>query len=146
MKTFKEISNAFTQKTFKTTKITPAPEAVVTDPIALQTIKVYSKNNPEKVVTIIGNGNIDEDIRNITPADIIAGANYFLLLNEGIGNIDDIDHLGNRRVRSVGELLQNQFRIGLTRMERQIREKMSTVDADTATPQGLINIRPCTLR
>jgi DNA-directed RNA polymerase subunit beta len=68
--------------------------------------------------------------------------NYFFNLQEGIGSTDDIDHLGNRRIRSVGELLQNQFRIGLARMERVVRERMSIQDPDTVTPQQLINIRP----
>ena len=76
--------------------------------------------------------------------DIFATINYFFQLNYGIGNVDDIDHLGNRRIRSVGELLQNQFRIGFTRMERVVREKMTlqAQDVDTVTPQSLINIRP----
>ena len=68
--------------------------------------------------------------------------NYFFNLQEGIGNVDDIDHLGNRRIRSVGELLQNQYRIGLSRMERVVRERMSIQDMETVTPQQLINIRP----
>ena len=67
---------------------------------------------------------------------------YFFNLMEDIGNVDDIDHLGNRRIRSVGELLQNQFRIGLARMERVVRERMSIQDTETLTPQQLINIRP----
>ncbi len=74
--------------------------------------------------------------------DIIAVINYFLKLMQGEGQIDDIDHLGNRRLRSVGELLQNQFRIGLARMERVVRERMTIQDVDTITPQALINIRP----
>lgn len=119
----------------------PAPEAVVAEPIDVQMIKVYSPKNPENVVNIIGNGNI-EGVKNLTPADIIASMNYYLLLGEGIGNTDDIDHLGNRRIRSVGELLQNQFRIGLSRMERVVRERMSLQDITTITPQQLINIRP----
>src|SRR5699024_6777168 len=73
---------------------------------------------------------------------IIASMSYFLNLMEGIGKVDDIDHLGNRRIRSVGELLQNQFRIGLARMERVVRERMSIQDTETLTPQQLINIRP----
>ncbi len=76
--------------------------------------------------------------------DMIAGINYQFGLENGIGEEDDIDHLGNRRVRSVGELLQNQFRIGVSRMERVIRERMSVQDADATTPQSLINIRPVT--
>ena len=80
--------------------------------------------------------------RTITVNDIIASINYLLNLMDGVGTVDDIDHLGNRRVRSVGELLQNQFRIGLTRMERVVRERMTIQDVDIITPQALINIRP----
>jgi DNA-directed RNA polymerase subunit beta len=80
--------------------------------------------------------------RHIIPADIIASFSYILNLNEGVGNVDDIDHLGNRRIRSVGELLQNQFRIGLSRMERVVRERMTIQDMEAITPQALINIKP----
>lgn len=80
----------------------------------------------------------------LTIDDIYAATSYFLGLKYGIGTTDDIDHLGNRRVRAVGELLQNQFRIGLARMERVIRERMNIHDIDTVTPQTLINIRPVT--
>ncbi len=80
--------------------------------------------------------------RHIIPADIIASFSYILNLNETVGTVDDIDHLGNRRIRSVGELLQNQFRIGLSRMERVVRERMTIQDMDTITPQALINIKP----
>ena len=76
--------------------------------------------------------------------DIIAGINYEFGLMNNIGSVDDIDHLGNRRIRSVGELLQNQFRIGISRMERVIRERMTVQDVDATTPQSLINIRPVT--
>ncbi|MDO8550249.1 MAG: DNA-directed RNA polymerase subunit beta, partial [Ignavibacteria bacterium] len=87
--------------------------------------------------------NIDQLIpKNITVYDIIASINYIINLNYGIGVVDDIDHLGNRRLRSVGELLQNQFRIGLARMERVVRERMTIQDIDIVTPQALINIRP----
>nr|WP_162257571.1 DNA-directed RNA polymerase subunit beta [Holzapfeliella floricola] len=127
---------------FKTVTYQPSEESVVTDPMVVQKIKVFSKENPEKEVNIIGNGHIPEDIKHVTTADIIASINYFLNLQEGIGEVDDIDHLGNRRIRSVGELLQNQFRIGLSRMERVVRERMSIQDASTVTPQQLINIRP----
>jgi DNA-directed RNA polymerase subunit beta len=90
---------------------------------------------------------IKERIRDISPKhiiveDIIASINYQFNLFNGIGSTDDIDHLGNRRLRSVGELLQNQFRIGLSRMERVVRERMTIQDIDVATPQALINIRP----
>ena len=82
--------------------------------------------------------------KHITVDDIFATANYFINLPYDIGSIDDIDHLGNRRIRSVGELLQNQFRIGFARMERVVREKMAlqSQDTDAVTPQSLINIRP----
>lgn len=127
---------------FKTVTYTPSDEAVVTNPMVLQVVKVYSQNDPEKIVNVIGNGNIDLKFKHILPADIIASINYFYNLQEGLGSTDDIDHLGNRRIRSVGELLQNQFRIGLSRMERVVRERMSIQDAATVTPQQLINIRP----
>ena len=120
----------------------PSEDAVVKDPILLQVVKVVSPKDPERVVNVIGNGVISTEIKNATPADIIASMNYFFNLQEGIGHVDDIDHLGNRRIRSVGELLQNQYRIGLSRMERVVRERMSIQDMATVTPQQLINIRP----
>ena len=119
----------------------PSEDSVVAQPIDLQIIKVYSPKNPEQAINLIGNGNI-EKIKCLTPADIIASMNYYLYLDQGIGVTDDIDHLANRRIRSVGELLQNQFRIGLSRMERVVRERMSLQDVATITPQQLINIRP----
>ena len=82
--------------------------------------------------------------KNITIEDIIASVSYILNLAHGIGTVDDIDHLGNRRLRTVGELLQNQFRIGLARMERVVRERMTIQDVEAATPQALINIKPVT--
>ncbi|MFC6294308.1 DNA-directed RNA polymerase subunit beta [Lactiplantibacillus daoliensis] len=137
-----KLSSYLESDDFKTVTYTPSDEAVVTNPMVLQVVKVYSQNDPEKVVNVIGNGNIDLKFKHILPADIIASINYFFNLQEGIGTTDDIDHLGNRRIRSVGELLQNQFRIGLSRMERVVRERMSIQDAATVTPQQLINIRP----
>ena len=127
---------------FKMVTFTPSSEGVVQEDMTLQIIKVYSQVDPERVVNMIGNGNISIDFKHITPADILASMNYFFNLQEGIGSTDDIDHLGNRRIRSVGELLQNQFRIGLARMERVVRERMSIQDTSTVTPQQLINIRP----
>jgi len=92
---------------------------------------------------------IKDRIKELSPKhilvdDIIASINYEFNLFYGVGNSDDIDHLGNRRLRSVGELLQNQFRIGLARMERVVRERMTIQDMDVATPQALINVRPVT--
>ena len=88
---------------------------------------------------------IDELVpKHITNEDIIASINYIFNLDHGLGKVDDIDHLGNRRVRCVGELLQNQFRIGLTRLERIVRERMTIQDLDVVTPQTLINTKPIT--
>ncbi|MCH4168372.1 MAG: DNA-directed RNA polymerase subunit beta [Streptococcaceae bacterium] len=117
-------------------------DAVVTDPVEVQVFKVISPKDPERVVNVIGNGYPGDEIRTLRPADILASMSYFLNLMEGIGKVDDIDHLGNRRIRSVGELLQNQFRIGLSRMERVVRERMSIQDNENIAPQQLINIRP----
>jgi DNA-directed RNA polymerase subunit beta len=116
---------------------------VVEEDITLQSIKIYAPNDEgEKEINVLGNAYVPEPIKNITPADIIASISYFFNLLHGVGDTDDIDHLGNRRLRSVGELLQNQFRIGLSRMERVVRERMSIQDTNTITPQQLINIRP----
>ncbi|KGO30838.1 hypothetical protein Q757_06710 [Oenococcus alcoholitolerans] len=123
-------------------ELKPDEEGVLPDPVRLQSVKLYSQTDPTKVFRMLGNGHIDEGIHHILPADILAGMNYFFGLQDGIGSTDDIDHLGNRRIRSVGELLENQFRIGLTRMERVVRERMSIQDPNTVTPQQLINIRP----
>ena len=109
----------------------------------VQVIKVYSKFNPEKVINVIGN---DYEIteKRLTISDIYASVSYYLNLLEGVGNFDEIDHLSNRRVRQVGELLQNQFRIGMSRIERVIRDRMSTQETVDVTPKTLINIRPLT--
>lgn len=93
-------------------------------------VRLFSNEQPDPSVTVI------------TPADILATINYMVALSSDIGTIDDIDHLGNRRLKSVGELLQNQFRIGLSRMERVVRERMTIQDVEVITPQALINIRP----
>ena len=101
-----------------------------------------------QVVHVMGNGKfeVSQEVmakeKTLTRDDIIAAVNYFFGLFKDVGNIDDIDHLGNRRVRCVGELLQNQFRVGLTRMERVVRERMTIQDIDIITPQALINVRP----
>ncbi|RHH70274.1 DNA-directed RNA polymerase subunit beta [Vagococcus sp. AM17-17] len=133
----KHLDNGLNNETYY-----PSEDGVVTEPMTVQVIKVVSPKDPERVVNVIGNGQLDADVRTIRPADIVATISYFLNLMEDIGKVDDIDHLGNRRIRSVGELLQNQFRIGLSRMERVVRERMSIQDTETLTPQQLINIRP----
>ena len=116
----------------------------MTDPVELQKFKVVAPTDPDRVVTIIGNANPSDKVRIVTPADILAEMSYFLNLAEGIGRVDDIDHLGNRRIRAVGELLANQVRLGLSRMERNVRERMSVQDNEVLTPQQIINIRPVT--
>lgn len=116
---------------------------VLDDDVNMQSIKIYAPTEDgETVINVIGNGGVDHSVKNITPADIIASMSYFFNLLYKVGDTDDIDHLGNRRLRSVGELLQNQFRIGLSRMERVVRERMSIQDTNAVTPQALINIRP----
>ena len=95
-----------------------------------------------KVLRIVFTSGIPEALRTITREDIFAAFGYLLNVMDGHGEKDDIDHLGNRRVRCVGELLQNQFRIGLARMERVVKERMTIQDVDVITPQALINIRP----
>ena len=109
----------------------------------IQTIKVYDKNDEKRVITVIGNDQ-EIDSRRLTISDIYASVSYYLDLLAGFGNVDEIDHLGNRRVRQVGELIQNQFKTGVTRMERVIRERMTTQEIDAITPKTLINIRPVT--
>ena len=109
----------------------------------IQVLHVYSNINPKKKVKVIGNDQSLE-VKTLTISDVYASVNYYLNLNEGIGSDDEIDHLGNRRIRQVGELLQNQFKIGISRMERVIRERMTTQDSETVTPKTLINIRPVT--
>ena len=109
----------------------------------IQTVKVFSKENAEEVITIIGNDQ-STDTKRLTIPDVYASVSYYLNLLFGIGNIDEIDNLGNRRVRQVGELIQTQFRVGMARMERVIRERMTTQEIETVTPKTLINIRPVT--
>ena len=109
----------------------------------VQIVKVYSKKDKTKVVKIIGNDQ-SIDVKRLTISDIYASVSYYLNLFDGIGSFDEIDHLSNRRVRQVGELLQNQFRIGISRIERVIRDRMSTQEVDEVTPKSLINIRPLT--
>lgn len=108
----------------------------------VQMVKIYKPGTKEKM-TIIGN-DYTIDSKRLTISDFYASCSYYLNLLNGVGNFDIIDHLGNRRIRQVGELLQNQFRVGVTRMERVIRERMTTQDINEVTPKTLINIRPVT--
>ena len=109
----------------------------------VQEVLVYDKNDSEKTIKIIGNDQ-SIDVRRLTISDLYAAVSYYLNLLANIGNIDEIDHLGNRRVRQVGELIQTQFRVGMSRMERVIRERMTTQEIENVTPKTLINIRPVT--
>ena len=110
--------------------------------VLMAILKEHKKAKEEELINVLRENRDKLMPRHITKEDIIATVSYLFNLDHGIGNIDDIDHLGNRRLRSVGELLQNQFRIGLARMERVVRERMTIQDIDAATPQALINIRP----
>ena len=109
----------------------------------VQEVLVYSKTNEQEKIKIIGNDQ-SIDSKRLTISDIYGAVSYYLNLLDDIGHIDEIDHLGNRRVRQVGELIQNQFRTGMVRMERVIRERMTTQELDSVTPKTLINIRPVT--
>ena len=120
----------------------PANKELNTDNI-VQVLYVYSNVEPTKKIKVIGNDQT-LDLKILTISDFYASVSYYLNLFEGIGKDDEIDHLGNRRIRQVGELLQNQFKIGFSRMDRVIRERMTTQDMETVTPKTLINIRPVT--
>ncbi len=109
----------------------------------IQEVLVYDKNDESKVIKLIGNDQTS-DVKRLTISDVYAAVSYYLNLLSDIGNIDEIDHLGNRRVRQVGELIQAQFKIGMARMERVIRERMTTQEIENVTPKSLINIRPVT--
>ena len=105
---------------------------------------ILDTTEPEKLHKVLKEREEELIPKHVTTEDMIASISYLLGLDYGIGEIDDIDHLGNRRIRCVGELLQNQFRIGLTRLERAVRERMTTQDLDVVTPQTLINTKPIT--
>ena len=109
----------------------------------VQIVKIYDPNDKKKKIAVIGNDQ-SIDVKRLTISDVYASVSYYLNLLQGVGNFDEIDHLGNRRIRQVGELLQNQFRIGVSRMERVIRERMTTQEMEEVTPKTLINIRPVT--
>jgi len=115
----------------------------------LQAFYIYAPSNEldndlntQTELKVLTNGVIDENVKYLSTADIVATISYFINLVNGVGAKDDIDHLGNRRLRTVGELLQNQFRVGLTRMERNVKDRMSTSETGSVTPNSLINIRP----
>jgi DNA-directed RNA polymerase subunit beta len=112
-------------------------------PVLKQLMEEYGEE-PEKLAEAIKKNSHHLVPKHITKEDIIASINYNIHLEYGLGNDDDIDHLGNRRIRAVGELLQNQYRIGLSRMERVVRERMTTHDSEDISPQSLINIKPVT--
>ena len=110
-----------------------------------EVLKNILENTDEKDLAKVIEDRIDELVpKHVTTEDILGSISYLFNLDHGIGKIDDIDHLGNRRIRCVGELLQNQFRIGLTRLERVVRERMTIQDLDVITPQTLINTKPIT--
>ena len=109
----------------------------------VQIVKIYDPSDKKKKIAVVGNDQ-EIDVKRLTISDVYASVSYYLNLLQGVGNFDEIDHLGNRRIRQVGELLQNQFRIGVSRMERVIRERMTTQEMEEVTPKTLINIRPVT--
>ncbi|MBN2851474.1 MAG: DNA-directed RNA polymerase subunit beta [Clostridia bacterium] len=118
----------------------------ITEKVSMDILKeiLQTSENMEQIEQAFESRKNELCPKNITKEDIVASVSYLLNIEYGVGGTDDIDHLGNRRIRSVGELLQNQFRIGFARMERVIRERMTIQDIDIATPQALINIRPVT--
>ena len=120
-------------------------DIVIKEKVNYEVLKNILDNTDKKDLNKVIKERMEELVpKHITTEDMIASINYLLNLQYGLGKIDDIDHLGNRRIRCVGELLQNQFRIGLTRLERVVRERMTIQDLDVITPQTLINTKPIT--
>ena len=120
-------------------------ELEIKENVNYQVLKNIIDTTDEKDLVKVIHERLDELVpKHITTEDMIASISYLLDLSHGVGNVDDIDHLANRRIRCVGELLQNQFRIGLTRLERVVRERMTIQDLDVVTPQTLINTKPIT--
>ena len=136
LETLKKARAAFRQKI-------DLGETLCEDPYNEVLLVNVVKRDISEVVKVIGNDN-RETCLHITMSDIIATASYYLNLYQNVGTLDDIDHLGNRRLRLIGELLKNQFRIGFAKLEKNIIDRMSTVEAHEATPQNLINIKPLT--
>ncbi|WP_423363220.1 DNA-directed RNA polymerase subunit beta [Mycoplasma sp. P36-A1] len=118
-------------------------EDMISKPTRVQKVAIYVDNEEKRIVNIIGT-DTTSDNKYVTISDMLATVSYLLTFIDGIGDEDDIDHLGNRRIKSVGELIQNQCRIGLSRMERVVKDKMSTIDIAEATPKKLTNNRPFT--
>ena len=144
---FKVVTNGMVDvKDFVNENVYEAVKEIVNENVSVKCLAdvLESVSDDEALIEALTDNASDLIPNHITFDDMFASINYFLGLNHAVGVIDDIDHLGNRRIRSVGELLQNQFRIGFARMERVIREKMTlqAQDLDTMTPQTLINIRP----
>jgi len=133
-------------KPFLTARGIDPSKVKIKEPVHFPTLRILMDtfNDNNELVIAIKENTHKLVPKNVTLEDIVASMSYVIGLDYGIGNVDDIDHLGNRRIRAVGELLQTQFRIGLTRMERVIRERMTIQDMEAATPQMLINIRPVT--
>ena len=130
-------------RAFVTEKI--LKDVKVKELVNYEVLKNILDNTEEKDLAKVLNERMDELVpKHVTTEDILGSISYLLNLDHGLGKIDDIDHLGNRRIRCVGELLQNQFRIGLTRLERVVRERMTLQDLDVVTPQTLINTKPIT--
>ncbi len=127
---------------FKTEDLGLRDDTLVYFPVLREILE--NCEDPDSLKTAVRTNMHELNPKHITYDDIMASVNYCIHLDYGIGSKDDIDHLGNRRIRAVGELLQNQFRIGISRMERVVRERMSTQDKDAVTPQALINIKPVT--
>ena len=112
--------------------------------VVLEVLDVKINDRSDEIIKIVGNDQT-ENVNHVTLSDILAGVGYYMNLHEGVGKVDDIDHLGNRRLRLIGELLQNQFRIGLAKMEKSVKDKMSTSnDPRSIVPQNLINIKTIT--
>ena len=140
-KTVKVIGNG----TVDIHKFVELKDVKIKEYVNYEILKNILENTDKKDLEKVIKERIDELVpKHITTEDILSSVNYVITLQHGIGKVDDIDHLGNRRIRSVGELLQNQFRIGLTRLERVVRERMTIQDLDVVTPQTLINTKPIT--